>query len=79
VPFTNSAQTNLTTLSDATLEFMTTGFFGNIGVSFDVFGDQRTDAGGRSTEETVLRNMKRLRESGLSYGCIVVLSQKTAP
>jgi uncharacterized protein len=79
VPFTNSVQTNLTTLSDATLEFMKTGFFGNIGVSFDVFGDQRIDAGGRSTEETVLRNMQRLRESGLSYGCIVVLSQKTAP
>lgn len=79
VSFTNSIQTNLTTLSEATLHFLKSGFFGNIGVSFDVFGEQRLDAGGRVTDETVLKNMQRLRESGLSFGCIVVLSKKTAP
>src|SRR5690349_9534887 len=41
VPFTNSLQTNLTLLDDERLAFLRTNYFGNIGVSLDLFGDQR--------------------------------------
>jgi uncharacterized protein len=79
VPFTNSIQTNLTVLNESTLALLRSGFFVNIGVSFDVFGEQRVDLGGRMSDQTVLKHMQLLRDEGILFGCIVVLSKATAP
>jgi uncharacterized protein len=79
IPFTNSIQTNLAVLTKPILELLRSGLFVNIGVSFDVFGEQRVDVGGRTSDQRVLKNMQRLRDEGITFGCIVVLSKATAP
>jgi len=79
VPFTNSVQTNLTTLNDKVMGLIQSGFFGNIGVSLDLFGDQRVNVAGKPSQSLVLQNMQRLIDAGISFGCITVLSQVTAP
>jgi uncharacterized protein len=74
VPFTNSVQTNLTVLSDEVLALMR-DFFTHVGVSIDLFGDQRVDVRGRPAEPRVLRNMQVLLDENIRFGCISVLSQ----
>jgi uncharacterized protein len=78
VPYTNSIQTNLTILTEPILERFKT-FFQNVGVSIDLFGNQRVNIAGRPSEESVLTNMQRLKDEGILFGCITVLSQATAP
>ena len=41
--YINAVQTNLTVLTERHIEFLKRGFFEDIGVSFDVYGDQRID------------------------------------
>jgi uncharacterized protein len=77
ISFVNSVQTNLTTLNADVLAFLKSGMLSNIGVSLDLFGDQRVNAAGRSSQPTVLRNMQRLIDDGIAFGCITVLSQAT--
>jgi len=79
IPFTNSIQTNLTRLTPPILAFLKSGVLDNIGVSLDLFGDQRVNVAGRPSQPTVLKNMQRLVDEGVSFGCITVLSQLTAP
>ena len=79
IPFTNSVQTNLTTLTPEVLAFLKSGIVSNVGVSLDLFGDQRVNSAGRSSQPVVLRNMQRLIDEGISFGCITVLSQATKP
>jgi uncharacterized protein len=79
VPFTNSVQTNLTVLNPRILRFLKSGAIGNIGVSLDLFGDQRVNIAGRPSQPLVLRNMQRLLDEGIAFGCITVLSRATAP
>ena len=78
IPFTNSIQTNLAKLNNDCLSLLKT-FFKHVGVSIDLFGDQRVNANGISVQEDVLRNMQRLKDEGVRFGCIVVLSRETAP
>lgn len=78
VPFTNSIQTNLTILNDGILALFKS-LFTNIGVSLDLFGDQRVTIAGRPTERIVLKNMQRLIDEQIRFGCITVLSTATAP
>jgi len=54
----NVAQTNLTILTDRHIEFLKSGFFSSLGVSFDVYGDQRVDVRGGQSTEIVLANMQ---------------------
>lgn len=78
VAFSNSVQTNLTIVNDDTLELFR-DFFTNVGVSIDLFGDQRVNVAGRPVQDRVLRNMQVLRDLDIRFGCITVLSQVTAP
>lgn len=77
----NLVQTNLTVLTDRHLEFLQQRrFFSDwIGVSFDVYGDQRVDVLGRLRTETVLQNLQRLRDAGIQFGAISVLARNTLP
>ena len=77
----NLLQTNLTVLTDRHLEFLgAKRFFAEgIGVSFDVYGDQRVDVLGQLRTETVLANIQRLREAGIAFGAITVLARNTLP
>jgi uncharacterized protein len=79
IRFTNSVQTNLTILNPEVLAFLKSGIVSNVGVSIDLFGDQRVNVAGRSSQSTVLRNMQRLIDEGISFGCITVLSRVTHP
>lgn len=75
IAYTNTIQTNLTLLSDESLAAFQEGLFSQIGVSVDVFGDQRQTASGALAQDRVLSNMQRLEDAGVDYGCITVLSQ----
>lgn len=79
VPFTNSVQTNLTRLDAEVMALIKSGIFTNIGVSLDVLGNQRLNVAGKPSQPQVLENMQRLLDEGISFGCITVLSQATAP
>jgi len=77
----NLVQTNLTVLTDAQLEFLRDKrfFSEGLGVSFDVYGDQRIDIRGRLRTETVLANLQRLQDAGIRFGAITVLARNTLP
>jgi uncharacterized protein len=75
---TNGIQTNLTLLTEAHLDFLASGFFANIGVSFDPYGTSRVDVRGRSTQDKVLRNMQKLCDRGVAFAAITVLDSKSA-
>jgi uncharacterized protein len=77
--YRNSVQTNLTVLTDRHIEFLKGGFFDNIGVSFDVYGDQRVDKKGRSSAETVSANLRKLIEHQIGFRAIAVLARDTHP
>lgn len=76
IPYNNSVQTNLTTLTDPIISLLKKGFK-NVGVSLDLFGGQRVTANGVELEDRVITNIQRLRDAGVSPGCITVLSQAT--
>jgi uncharacterized protein len=80
IPFQNSVQTNLTVLTDKHLDFLRSKrFFSGVGVSFDVYGDQRIDIKGRQRTQTVLANIERLRDAQVPFGVITVLARNTLP
>jgi uncharacterized protein len=75
---TNAVQTNLTVLSDQHVEFLEQHrFFDGVGVSFDVFGDQRVNISGDLQTEKVLKNLQTLFDHGIRFGAITVLAQNT--
>lgn len=76
--FQNVTQTNLTVLTGKHIEFLKSKeFFQGIGVSFDLFGDQRVDVKGRLRNSVVMMNMERLIEHGIEFGAISVLTRKS--
>jgi uncharacterized protein len=79
VHVTNVVQTNLTVLTDRHVEFLKSGFFSSLGVSFDVYGNQRVDVRGRQSTETVLANMQKLTDNKIDFGVITVLARNTLP
>ncbi|MEZ5537685.1 MAG: radical SAM protein [Thiolinea sp.] len=77
---TNGAQTNMTVMTDRHIEFLKNKeFFTAIGMSFDVYGDQRVDTKGELKTGTVLENMQMLQEAGIPFGAICVLARNTYP
>ena len=76
IPFSNSVQTNLTTLTDPIISLLKRGFK-NVGVSLDLFGGERVAANGMDLEDRVVANIQRLRDAGVDPGCITVLSRAT--
>ena len=77
--FRNSVQTNLTILTERHIAFLQGGFFDNIGVSFDVHGEQRVDAEGRSRTGLVRSHMQKLIDRQIKFAAIAVLSRDTLP
>jgi uncharacterized protein len=76
--YRNVVQTNLTVLTDAHIDFLKYGgFFDNIGVSFDVFGDQRVDKLGSLRNDTVLANLQKLIDNNINFAAITVLCRDT--
>jgi uncharacterized protein len=80
VVYWNFTQSNLTALGDQTLDFVEQKrFFKGVGVSVDPFGTERVDMRGRPTNETVFKNMQRLRDRNYDFACITVLTPKSLP
>jgi uncharacterized protein len=81
VEYANLLQTNLTVLTERHIDFLKAKrFFDHaVGVSFDVYGDQRVDTRGRLKTQTVLANLQRLRDAGVKFGAIAVLARNTLP
>lgn len=77
-PVGNVVQTNLTVLDDERIELLKNGF-DKVGVSIDLFGDLRVDAGGKSSQKKVLNNLDRLRKAGVDFGAITVLTRANLP
>jgi len=77
--YTNSVQTNLTVLTERHMEFLQKGFFGDIGVSFDVYGEQRVDTKGKSRTDMVRANIGKLISHQIDFGAIAVLARDTLP
>jgi uncharacterized protein len=77
--YRNSVQTNLTILADRHIKFLKGGFFDDICISFDVYGEQRIDKKGRSSAETVRANLRKLTEHQISFRAIAVLARDTHP
>jgi sulfatase maturation enzyme AslB (radical SAM superfamily) len=77
--YSNLVQSNLTVLTERHVAFLREHrfFTHTIGVSFDVYGDQRLDTQGRLRTQTVLANLQRLRDEGISFGAITVLARNT--
>ena len=74
----NLVQTNLTVLDDERIELLKNGF-DKVGVSIDLFGDLRVDAGGKLSQKKVLDNLDRLRRAGVGFGAITVLTRANLP
>lgn len=72
-PRMNIVQTNLVLLDDERVELLRT-CFDRVGVSCDVFGGLRLDAGGRDRQARVLANLSRLRREGIEFGAITVVT-----
>lgn len=72
VAWRNAVQTNLTVLDADRIRLLRDGFDG-VGVSIDLFGQLRVNTAGRELQNLVVRNMDRLREEGIPFGCITVL------
>src|SRR5262249_14508114 len=49
----------------------------SLGISFDVFGDQRVDKLGRTRTQTIAANMQKLVDNDIDLGAIAVLSRST--
>jgi uncharacterized protein len=75
----NTVQTNLTVLTDRHLEFLKGGFFEDIGVSFDVYGDQRIDTKGKPRTDAVRAHMQKLLDHQIHFAAIAVLTRATLP
>jgi uncharacterized protein len=78
ISFSNSVQTNLSFITDEILQSFKE-FFTNVGVSIDLFGEQRVNRTGQCVQEDVLTNMQTLKDAEVRFGCITVLSKITAP
>ena len=70
----NTIQTNLTVVDQARIDLLHR--FDRVGVSIDLYGELRTDIRERDSVRRVLKNMDRLHEHGIDFGCISVLSAR---
>ena len=77
--YVNAVQTNLTVLTERHIEFLERGFFEDIGVSFDVYGDQRIDTAGRSRADLVRANIHKLIDHQIRFCAIAVLARHALP
>jgi len=67
--YTNGVQSNLVQISDATLDLLEELEI-SLGMSFDVFGNQRIDIKGKDSQDRVLDNMQRLIDRNIPFAAI---------
>ena len=80
IVISNAIQTNLTILTEKHIHFLKEeDFFNSIGISFDVYGDQRVDIKNRLQTELVLNNLQKIIQNKISVGAISVLAKNTYP
>lgn len=79
IRFYNVVQSNLTNLKAEHIQLIKDDVISSIGVSVDLFGDERVNVAGKNMDEKTLQNMDRLSAEGIGVGGISVLSKKTAP
>ncbi len=72
VKYDISVQSNLFKLSNKTLDLLEELNL-HLGISLDVFGDQRLDIAGRVSQDKVLDNLQRLLDRDVNFGAISVL------
>jgi uncharacterized protein len=72
--YRNYVQTNLVKMTPSIFALIK-DFFDGVSVSIDFFGDHRVNVAGRPIEARVKQNMQRLKEAGIRFGCISVLSR----
>lgn len=75
IRLSNSIQTNLTKLDSNLISFLKKNKI-NLGVSFDVFGELRENVNSKVMNQLVLKNMTKLRNEEINFGCIVVLTKE---
>jgi len=76
----NGVQTNLTILTEKHIQFLKEeNFFNSMGISFDVYGDQRVDIKNRLQTDLVLSNLQNIIKNKISVGAISVLAKNTYP
>ncbi len=79
IAFYNVIQSNLTNLKEEHIQLIKDEIISHIGVSIDLFGDERVNIAGKNMDDKTLQNMDRLAKAGIGFGAISVLSKKTAP
>jgi uncharacterized protein len=79
IEFYNVVQSNLTILKEGHFDLLKEGLIKSIGVSIDLFGDDRVNIGGKVMDNVTLSNMQRLVDAEIPFATISVLSKKTAP
>jgi uncharacterized protein len=72
IEYTTSVQSNLVKVADRTLDLLEELNI-SLGVSLDVFGDQRVDIKGHQSQDTVLKNLQRLIDRDIPFAAIAVL------
>jgi uncharacterized protein len=72
--YRNVTQTNLTVLDEARADLIARGF-DVTGVSLDLFGSLRIDAGGTCREQTAIRHLDSLLERGVRLNGVTVLTR----
>lgn len=79
IAFYNVIQTNLTNLKEEHIQLVKDEIISSVGVSIDLFGDERVNIAGKNMDDKTLQNMECLFNEGIHFGAISVLSKKTAP
>jgi uncharacterized protein len=73
IAYKNGVQTNLYSYDRELLRFLTDNGFG-IGVSFDVFGQQRVSIRGIDSAPRVRKNIENLVNDGIDFGVVAVVN-----
>lgn len=71
----NATQTNLTVLDEGRIDLLRNGFKDGVGVSLDLFGSLRVNAGGVGKEDIAKKNLDMLLGRGLPLSGITVLTK----
>ncbi|WP_165953152.1 radical SAM protein [Pedobacter changchengzhani] len=77
--FQNVVQTNLINLKPEHVQLIKDDVISGVGVSIDLFGEERVNQSGKSMDHRTLANMDILAKENIFVSVISVLSGKTAP
>ncbi len=75
IEYSNSVQSNLVNLPQRTIDLIKELNL-HLGISFDVFGNQRVDIKGKDSQDKVLPNIQKLIDNQIPFGAITVLHRQ---